>query len=407
MGEGVQDPTNSLAWEDAAIRTLRSHHIATAFLTVTLVATGAEPAESRPDWLTGGAFQERLMQPATVFWTGSPLREHLFGFARAQRVAIVLDRRVDPEQKLTLAMRDEPVLGVVQAVAKSRNLQAVVFRNVVYLALPEEAARIRTVAELRRQEIEEVGRDTALKFARQASMGWEDLATPRDLLSELAEENELEIVNLDQVPHDLWPAGELPSMTLAERLTLILHQFGLTFRLAADGRRVAVVPVPRDIAVVRDYPGGGKPEALVEKWHDACPGSEFRIVGNRIFVRGLVEDHETIQGMRTSGGRQATRPRPTEKNGRPLEQVFTAEVPGRPLGAVLKHFATQLGLELKVDAGSLQDAGVSLEQPISFQVENVTFDELFRAVLDPVGCTYERQGNVMKIRAKQQEPVPE
>lgn len=367
----------------------------------------AEPPESRPDWLTGGAFQERLTQPAAVFWTDSPLREYLLDFARAQHVAIVLDRRVDPEQKLTLAMRDEPVLTVVQAVANRRNLRAVVLRNLVYMALPEDAARIRTVAELRRQEIGEIGRDTALKFARQASMGWEDLATPRDLLSELAKDNELEIVNVDQVPHDLWPAGELPSMTLTERLTLILHQFGLTFRLAADGRRVAVVPLPEDIAVVRDYPGGSKPEALVEKWHAACPGSEFRIVRNRIYVRGLVEDQETIQGMRTSGGRQATKPRRIEKDGRPLEQVFTAEVPGRPLGAVLKHFATQLGLELKVDEGSLQNAGVSLEQPISFHVENATFDELFRAVLDPVGCTYERQGNVMKIRAKQQELVPE
>ena len=190
-------------------------------------------------------------------------------------------------------------------------------------------------------------------------------------------------------------------MSLTERLTLILHQFDLTFKVAEDARRMAVVPLSQDVTIVRDYAGGSKAEELAEKWRAACPNCEIRIAGDRIYVRGLMEDHEAIDVMRTSGGKKTSRPRGSRNPDRPLEQVFTAEVPNRPLGAVLAHFAKQLGLELQVDHASLQNAGVSLEQLISFRVEDATFDELFQAALTPVGCVHERTGNILKVWAKQ------
>jgi hypothetical protein len=211
-------------------------------------------------WLTDRAFHDRLAQPASVFWEDSPLREYLLDFARAQRIAVLLDRRVDPDQKLDLAVRQEPVLAVFRAVAISRNLRVSTLGNVVYLGPPANAEQIRTVAELRRQEIAVLGSAASRKFAKQAPIAWKDLDSPRDLLSGLAEQNGLDIVNLDRVPHDLWAAGSYPSMSLADRLTLILHQFDLTFQVAADARRVAIGPLPQDVALVREYPGGPKPE---------------------------------------------------------------------------------------------------------------------------------------------------
>lgn len=382
------------------IRNPRFRQNVTLVAAVILASPSLESAERASEWLTGRAFEEQLTQPATVFWADSPLREYLCNFGRVQRTAILVDRRVDPEQMLTLALRDEPVLAVIQKAANSRNLRAAVLHNVVFVGTSASADRIRTVVELRRQEIDALGGDALHKFSTQASIAWSDLASPRDLLGRLAEENGLEVVNLAQVPHDLWAAGELPPMSLTERLTLILHQFDLTFRVAADARRVAVIPLPQNVGIVRDYPGGSAPETLAEKWRDAYPNCEFRIVGNRIHVRGLVEDLDAIEAMRNPLGRQAGKSRGNRKPDRPSEQVFTANVPDRPLGAVLAHFAKQLGLELQIDQASLQGAGVSLEQSISFRVENATFDELFQAALTPVGCTHERQGNVLKVWAK-------
>lgn len=380
---------------------IRRFQLTTALIaTLALGLTRIEAADGKPEWLTGPAFQQKLAQPATVLWADSPLREYLLGFGRTQRVAILLDRRADPDQKLELAVREEPVLTVIQAAATSRNLRASVLRNVVYVGPAASAERIRTVAELRRQEIDALGAAMSRKFAKQAPIAWQDLDSPRHLLEQLADQNGLVIVNPDQLPHDLWAAGDLPPLSLIERLTLILHQFDLTFQMAADGRRLAIGPVPQDVAVVRDYPGGSKPETLVEKWRDRAPRCEFRIAGNRVYVRGLIEDHETIEALRVSGGKPTGGPRGDRKSAQPVEQAFTADVPNRPLGSVLAHFAEQLGLELQIDHASLETAGVSLDQLISLRVERASFDELFQAVLAPVGCTHQRQGNVLRIWAK-------
>lgn len=382
------------------IRNPRFRLTVTIVATVVLASPSLESDERASEWLTGRAFDEKLTQPATVLWEASPLREYLCDFGRAQRTAILVDRRVDPDQMLTLAVRDEPVLAVIQKAANSRNLRAAVLRNVIFVGDSASANRIRTVSELRRREIAALGGDASQTFSRQAPLAWSDLVSPRDLLGRLAEENGLEIVNLEQVPHDLWAAGELPSMSLAERLTLILHQFDLTFRVAADARRLAVIPLPQNVGIVRDYPGGSAPEALAQKWRDAYPNCQFRIAGNRIHVRGLVEDLDAIEATRNPVRQQAGKSRGNRKPDRPSEQVFTADVPNQPLGAVLDHFAKQLGLQLRIDHASLQDAGVSLDQLVSFRVENATFDELFEAALAPVNCTHERQANVLKVWAK-------
>jgi hypothetical protein len=334
-----------------------------------------------------------------VLWADSPIREYLLNFARTQRVAVLLDRRVDPDRKLTLTVRDEPVVAVLQTIAADGNLRAAVLGNVVYVGPPTSAERIRTVVELRRQEIAALGAVVSRRFAEQAPMAWQDLDSPRELLDELARQNGIEIVNLDRVPHDLWAACQLPPLSLVERLTLILHQFDLTFQTAPDGRRVALAPLPLDIAIVRDYPGGSSAKTLAEKWHAEIPGCEFRIAGNRIYVRGLIEDHERIETLRDRG-RTPTGQGSEARSVGPLQQRFTADVPNRPLGPVLAHFAAQLGLELRIDQDSLQKAGVSLEQLISFRVEDATFDELFQAVLAPVGCKHTRQGDVLKVWAE-------
>ena len=96
----------------------------------------------------------------------------------------------------------------------------------------------------------------AKKFFEQKSMAWDDLTTPRELLEKLGSENGIEIAGLEQIPHDLWAAADLPPLELIERLTLIAGQYDLTFEVSADGNRITLVPVPEHVELVRTYPAG-------------------------------------------------------------------------------------------------------------------------------------------------------
>ena len=68
------------------------------------------------------------------------------------------------------------------------------------------------------------------------------------------------------------------------------------------------------------------------------------------------------------------------------------------LGRVLDQLAARLELELRIDREALQQAGISLDAPVSFSVKNATIDELLEAVLAPAGCTFRREGKVVEIR---------
>jgi len=339
-------------------------------------------AETSTAWLTGSALARQLAEPVDVYWAGTPLRQALDSLAHTRRVAVLIDRRVDPGQELDLKLDGLPLDRVFREIAKNRGLGLCWLGPVAYLGPTRVTARLRTVAELRQEEVRSLPAAVRRKFLLPERLRWEDFATPRDLLSELAAQSGIEISGLDLVPHDLWAAADLPPLALVDRLTLIAGQFDLTFQLAADGTAIVLIPIPEDVAIVRSYPGGRRPEQLAEKWAALVPDSHIKVVGDKVFVRGLLEDHE--------------RSKPA---GRGKEQrLFTATIANKPLGQVLEHFARQLELELRIDHEALEQAGVSLEQLVSFSVQNATFDELFEAALEPVGCTFRRRGNVIEIR---------
>ena len=108
-------------------------------------------------------------------------------------------------------------------------------------------------------------------------MAWDDLATPRELVTKLAAENGVELAGLELVPHDLWAAADLPPLLWTDRLTLLAIQFDLTFAISADGTAVRLTALPDRLAVVRSYAGGSDPAATARKFAVAAPGAEIKV----------------------------------------------------------------------------------------------------------------------------------
>ena len=262
---------------------------------------------------------------------------------------------------------------------------------VVYLGPPDATARLRTLAELRRQDARRLSADAARKLLQSKPLEWDDFATPRELLAKLAAAGRLEIRGLDRVPHDLWAAADLPDLPLVDRLTLVAGQFDLTFEIASDGSRVTLVPVPEEVAIVRDYPAGQQPGRLVDQWQALVPDAQFKVVGDKIYVKGRLEDLEQIESARRPGATATRRPRTGG------ETRFSGRVLNKPLGEVLRYVESRFDLELKIDREALGRSGVSLDQLVSFSVKDATVDELLTAVLEPVGCAFRRRAKTIEI----------
>ena len=354
-------------------------------------------------WATGPALQRRLAAPLDIVWSGNPLRQALRGLARAEHVAILLDRRVDPDERLELKLAAVPLAEALRQIARSRQLGVAMLGPVAYFGPPEAAARLRTLAALREEEVRRLGPAVARVFLQAKPFAWDDFATPGALLGRLAEEGGVDIDGLSRVPHDLWAAAELPPLPWVDRLTLLAIQFDLTFAVVpGDRRRVELVPLPEAVALVRSYPGGLDPDAAAKRFAALAPGAQIKIAGDQVWVRGLLEDHERIAAPAPSAEPAeppAKRPSPAKvAAGRVVISRFAVQE--KPVGKVLEQLSTRLGFQLQMDADALRAAGISLDQRVSVEVENATLDDALRGLLRSTPLTYRRHGNVVEIVPK-------
>jgi len=316
------------------------------------VATGGGAA-SESTWLSGRALQSQLAEPVDVNWSSAPLRASLSGLARSQHVAIFLDRRIDPDAKLDLVLHDVALGRALAEIASRQSAAIGQVGPVIYMGPAESVAQLRPLADRHRREAARLGGELARRWTRERAMRWDDLAEPRRLLSELAQEAGLEVVGLEQVPHDLWAAADLPPLALADRLTLIAVQFDLTFQVTDGGRRLRLVPIP-----------------------DRSPAVK-------------------------SGGSPLPRSSRAQASGAGREKRYTLRQAKGPLRDLLAKLAPMLQLELRIDEEALAQARIKLDGPVSVSATDATAEELLQTLLDQAGCTFRRTGNVVTVVPKQ------
>jgi hypothetical protein len=357
-----------------------------------LAAPGAAAARDAPRWATGTALQERLNSPVDIVWADNPLRHAVGSLSRSQGVAVLIDRRIDPDQKLDLHLEGVTVRAVMEEIARRRGLGVSLLGPVLFLGPPGATARLRTLSALREEDVRRLPKAAAEKLTRTRPMAWDDLATPRELIEKLAGQAGVEVTGWEHVPHDLWAAADLPPLSWADRLTLIATQLDLTFAISGDGREVRLVPVPDRVAIVRSYPGGADAEATARKLAALVPGAEVRPSAGRVYVRGLVEEQERIVQPR----RPAVAPKPPARQRAGLDR-YSLTVTQQPVGRLLEQLAQQLKLGLSIDREAIQRAGISLDQRVSFRVDKVTVDELLEAAAKPAGLRAQRRGKTIEV----------
>jgi hypothetical protein len=360
----------------------------------------ALPAEAGVAWRTGSALEAELQEPIDLALSEAPLRKALGDLSLRRRLAVFIDRRIDPGRLLKVDIRDMPLEKALRQIAQNHGLGLTFLGPVAYFGPPQAAARLRTVVELRREELRRLPGRLGKKFLRAQPVRWPDFATPRDLLTKLAAENDLTIVGLEQIPHDLWAAADLPPLSLTERLTLILGQFDYTFSAEHAGGRIRLVPLPDDVALLRSYAPPGDPQQTAKRWAARVPGAKIQVQESWILVRGLLEEQEQIAALAHPGAAKTAAARPPRSTQpRVAEKRFTVPKSRGRLEFLLQEYAKRLGVEVRIDREALQRAGVSLDQVVSFSVTEATVEELFQAIAAAAHCTCRRVGDVIEVSA--------
>src|SRR6476619_5905863 len=75
-------------------------------------------AQDAPRWKVGTTFHQQLQEPIDSFeWRDRPLRGGLTRSSQTYGVAVFLDRRIDPDQPLTISAHARPLEDTLRAIA--------------------------------------------------------------------------------------------------------------------------------------------------------------------------------------------------------------------------------------------------------------------------------------------------
>ena len=299
----------------------------------------------------------------TVVWSNIPVRKAIEGLCESQKVAFLLDRRIDPDRKIELSLDNVTLAEGLQQIASRLGVGTTMLGPVAYFGPAETAARLRTVAALRRQDANKLPPNARTIWTQSRPWKWDDLSAPRDLLTALAAENKLQVEDMDSVPADLWAHADLPPLTLSEKLTLLLAQFDLTYELSADGKSIRLAPMPDKPTLDHLYQVAGSPEEPAAKTSPSEKKSQHTV---------------------TTEGRK----------------VYSLQVE-LPVGQLLQSLGPRMGLEINIDKAAIAAAEKSLDTKVKLDVKEAGEDELLRAVLEPAGLTFTRKDNVVDVKPKQ------
>jgi hypothetical protein len=213
------------------------------------------------------------------------------------------------------------------------------------------------VSAARSQDVGRLPADLRASLSQKQRTEWPRLADPRGVITSVVEHRGWRVANAEAIAHDLWPAGELPELTFAEQLTVLLIGFDLSFELRPNDRSIDIVPLKR----------------------------ASKSAGPRAATK------------RTAAPPDSTR---TKKDGR---HVYTLRVQEKPVRAVLQELSNRLHWAIEIDEESIRAAGKSLDARVSFSVENADQQRLLEAVLRPAGLDYRLENERVRIIAGRHE----
>jgi hypothetical protein len=336
----------------------------TGMVSLGLAASGRESDAASPAGLDASVHAS---------WTGLPLREWAARMTTLAGLPIILDRRIDPTRAVTLTGRGETVGTVLDRVAAEAGATVDGVGSTIWIVPLDRSGQAARAAADRQWRMAKLPPPLRRTLAATAPLTWPAGARPADLVDQLATAARLELDGLDAIPHDHLPAGALPSLSLAERLDLVLAQ--VDRRIVWNDRGGRIVAIDKEVSAEVG----------------AAPVSDGAGLARRPEL-GRSADGPAGGGRTAAGRASKSRDEYTLRLEAPLEEALAA-------------LARQLNLDVDLDVASLTAHGIAPGEIVRADVAGVSRDALFDAILQPAGLSWQIEGRTLRVFAGGDEVV--
>ena len=358
-------------------------------------------------WLTGPPFKTELQRAISASWDNVPLRDVLKRISGNHGVAILLDRRIDPGQRVNIEIRNATVLETIRRVAQHVSAGISLVNNLVYVGPSSSSHILRTLIELRTRELfdqqDALPRGRVIELSRRRTIRWNDLDRPGELMQQIADRYRLKVKPNDRIPHDLWAAATLPDANCVESLSLILTQFQQTFTWTDGAAGVLLKDIPGSVTfekavAVRDL----TVQEALQRLNESFPELTARVERNQLMIRGTVEDFERAESLLAPRRNAKTSPNRSPEADQPpplSRRLFTLHVEHVPVIQLMKKLEST-GVGFRFDAEALAKAGIDLNHQINMDAKQAKADEFFRQMFEPLGLDFIIDGTTVSLDLK-------
>lgn len=308
-----------------------------------------------PPWTVAAPPSAALDAEVRAAWTSVPLREWARRISESTGTPVIVDRRLDPDQLVTLASDGDTLRTILDRVAAAAGAAVEPLASITRLTPRDRAGRASAAEAARIRVIRGLPADLRRCVERRAAWTWPAAAQPRDLVAAAAAEAGLTITGLDRVPHDHLPAAALPPLQLGERLDLLLADYDLRVEWSPPGG--AIVPLEAGIE-----PGDRQPPAAAIRPRPRQP---------RKAGRSPAADDATVYSLRLEA---------------PLDQAVPA-------------VAKALGLRSTIDEAALTARGIAPGEIVRVDARDLTRTALLEALVRPLGLSWTIDGETLRVTA--------
>lgn len=354
----------------------------------------ASPCCSAQSLVKPGNRQTTQTSIVSFDWQSVPLRDALDRLAATQRVAIWLDRRVDPEQTLSFHAQQKPIDEALAGVAAAHGWDTSRIGEVIYIGPPPTARLLRTIEFMQQQRLNKLAPSIRQSWLRVDRVAWPALSEPREMVVQWLGKAQLRASNLEAIPHDLWAEKSLGDLNLLQRVILVLAGFELAPEIDANGN-LRIVPWPTQATLTQTYRLSNSQLRHIDDLSKKFGADQLRQSGRAIQLKGRLEDHEQLQAWLQRPNASEAEQKPTSSRPRTVDrsrQRYTLTVENQPREKIIAALAQQA--QLTVDWQTASDAVRTAR--VSVSVQNATLGELLRAILRD-DAEFRVEGNRLRI----------
>ena len=343
----------------------------------------------------------RLQNRVTVSWTKSDLIGAFNNLSSNQRIPIFVDRRVDPNQPISMRARNIPVGEAIYRVAEEADCGVCWLGGVAYVAPQAEVARLCLMRHQLLKQINRLPTADKRKWLSPGRFEFPRLTNPAELwqqemqrLNVAASDNRTEAAGQFELPDDLWPGISMSAIHPVDRLLLMAYGFEKwpTFREAEFVGLVSVDDQSLEQSEVRFRVSAKRRTAVLAELAK-LDGVEVTNRNNTIVANG--NDAVLYQVARKIAQHEFGVHDKVDAGNASGKDVVSVRFEGS-LDTVLNTAAVGLGVELQFDPALRSD----LHKQVDLNARRVTYEELIEMALRGTELSYSIDDGKLIIRKK-------